>query len=320
MPLYDLQGSSLISYRSSVVPPPDFDQFWTDTLAEMDTAALKVTLCRVDAGLKLFDVFDVTFAGFGNNPIRSWLIHPHNHKHLPVVVKFIGYNGGRGFPQEHLLWPAAGYAVLVMDTRGQGSGWSMGHTGDPVGAGPAQPGFLTRGLLERQFYFYRRVFADACRAVQTAHSIDQLDAERVAVIGASQGGGIALATTGLVPGLRAALIDVPFLCDFPRAVTLAQREPYLEIARYLASHRSDTSIAFETLRYFDGVCFAERATAPALFSVAFMDTICPPSTVYAAFNSYSGTSKSIVEYRFNDHEGGGAAHEERQLEWLASRL
>ncbi|MFJ6677320.1 acetylxylan esterase [Actinosynnema sp. NPDC091369] len=50
---------------------------------------------------------------------------------------------------------------------------------------------------------------------------------------------------------------------------------------------------FATLAYFDGVHFAQRATAPALFSVGLMDPIRPPSTVYAAFNHYAGSDRTM---------------------------
>jgi len=50
-----------------------------------------------------------------------------------------------------------------------------------------------------------------------------------------------------------------------------------------------------------------------------MDNVCPPSTVYAAYNAYAG-DKSIRDYEFNDHEGGGALHELRRLEWLKRLL
>ena len=97
---------------------------------------------------------------------------------------------------------------------------------------------------------------------------------------------------------------------------MATRDPYLEIARYLAVHRGREAEVFHTLSYFDGVHFAARATAPALFSVGLMDTICPPSTVYAAYNAYAG-AKEMARYTFNDHEGGGPFQMERQKDWLA---
>ena len=59
--------------------------------------------------------------------------------------------------------------------------------------------------------------------------------------------------------------------------------------------------------------------APSLFSVALMDEICRPSTVYAAFNEYGGP-KEIVEYPFNDHEGGAGFHDIAKMRWLAARF
>jgi len=75
-----------------------------------------------------FDVYDVSFAGFGGHPIKGWYITPAGGRAERCVVKFIGYGGGRDLPHQHLLWPSTGRAVLVMDTRGQGSSWSMADT------------------------------------------------------------------------------------------------------------------------------------------------------------------------------------------------
>ena len=317
MPFFDLPPAQLTGYRSATSAPADFDDFWKKTLSEAAALPLAARFEPVDVGLKLVEVFDVSFAGFGGHTVRGWFIKPRGASSgLSAVVKFIGYNGGRGFPHEHLLWPSTGRAVLVMDTRGQGSGWSRGETADPVGSEPAQSGFMTRGINDRQNYFYRRVFTDAVRAVAAARSRPEIDPDRIAVCGGSQGGGITLAVAGLDPAVRAAMPDVPFLCDFRRAVGLAARDPYGEISRYLSVHRDRVDSAFATLGYFDGVNFAARARAPALFSVALMDDVCPPSTVYAAYNAYGGP-KAIESYSFNNHEGGGAFQERRQVEWLA---
>ncbi|MBZ0300482.1 MAG: acetylxylan esterase, partial [Anaerolineae bacterium] len=79
---------------------------------------------------------------------------------------------------------------------------------------------------------------------------------------------------------------------------------YSEIANYLKTHRHHVDQVYRTLSYFDGVNFAARISASSLFSVALMDMICPPSTVYAAYNNLRGP-KEIRVYEFNDHEGGG---------------
>ena len=315
MPFPDLWPDKVAGYHSAAVCPRDFDDFWAGTLAEMEALPLNVQFTPVDVGLAVFDVSDVSFAGWGGHEVRGWLIAPKGGAR-DCVVKFIGYNGGRGFPHEHLYWPATGRAVFVMDTRGQGAGWAVGATADPVGSAPSQAGFMTKGIADKDSYFYRRVFSDAVRAVQVVRGMAGI--ERVAVCGGSQGGGIALAVAGLVPGLWGVMPDVPYLCDFARSIVVATRDPYLEIARYLAVHRDQAGRALQTLSYFDGVHFAARATAPALFSVALMDTICPPSSVYGAFNAYTGP-KEIAVYTYNDHEGGGPFQERRQVEWLAGQ-
>jgi cephalosporin-C deacetylase len=235
------------------------------------------------------------------------------------VVQYVGYGGGRGLVHEKTFWASAGYAHFVMDTRGQGSAGSVGETADPHDGAPEYPGVLTRGILDPETYYYRRVYTDAVRAVDAVRQHPRVDPSRVAVAGASQGGAITLAVAALADGLVAAMPDVPFLCDIRRACALSDELPYLELVRYLRIHRDQVERVFATLGYIDAAVLAPLADAPALFSVAMLDTVCPPSTVYSAYNAYGG-SKQIREYAYNDHEGGGPFHEIVQAEWLAGIL
>jgi cephalosporin-C deacetylase len=321
MALFDLPLDQLRTRRSSSVEPADFDQFWTDTLGQARQHDLDARFKKVPTGLRTLDTYDVTFAGFGGHPVKAWFTVPAGTSEpLPVVVEFIGYGGGRSLAHTHMLWASAGFAHFVMDTRGQGGGWSPGDTEDPVGSGPSSPGFLTRGIDDPYEYYYRRVFTDAVRAVEAARSHPLTDASRTAAVGVSQGGGITLAVGGLVPDLAAIAPDVPFLCDFPRAVTITDSPPYREVGVFLSAHRGRKERALETLAYFDGVHFAARGRAPALFSTALEDEVCPPSTVFAAFNAYAGDDKRIEVYDFNGHEGGGPFQQVEQLRWLPFQL
>jgi cephalosporin-C deacetylase len=313
----DLTLDELVSYRPDVGRPDDFDAFWSRTLDEARTHDLDVRAEDVDTPYRTVAVQDVSFSGFGGDRIGAWFTVPRGlDGPLPAVVEFIGYNGGRDLPGESLRWASAGYAHLLVDTRGQGAGWGGGgRTPDPHGSGPATPGFMTRGIDDPETYFYRRVFTDAVRAVEAVRTLPGVDATRVAVQGASQGGGITLAVAGLVPDLVAVMPDVPFLCHFTRALEICDKDPYAELTRYLSVHRRRVDEVLRTLSYFDGVNFARRANAPALFSVALMDLICPPSTVYAAYNHYAG-DKDIEVYHYNDHEGGESYQRQAQIRWL----
>lgn len=316
----DLPLDQLREYRSAAVEPDDFDQFWRSTLGDARGVGGAVSADRARTGMTLVDTYDVRFPGWGRQPVAGWLHVPAGHEGpLPCVVQYLGYGGGRGLPHENVTWALAGYAHFVMDTRGQGSGWSTGVTPDSHGSGPAYPGMMTRGILDPRHYYYRRLITDAVCAIDAVRSMPQVDPERVAVAGASQGGGLAVAAAALAGGVRAALSDVPFLCDMPRGLLTATTGPYLEVVAYLAAHRDDTATALSTLGLADGVHHAKRATMPALFSVALMDTTCPPSTGYAVYHAWAGP-KSIREYAYNAHEGGGAHHVREQLTWLAEQL
>lgn len=317
MAFFDLPLNELQTYKPERTEPVDFDSFWSNTLAESRQYNLNASFQPVDIGLKLVRTFDVTFSGYGGQAVKGWLVLPRQFTNpLPCVVEYIGYGGGRGFVFEWLLWANAGYAHLVMDTRGQGSAWKPGDTPDlPDGANPYYPGFMTQGVLDPKTYYYRRLIVDAVRAIETARSHPEIDPQRIAAAGISQGGGLTLAVSGLVPDLQVAFPDVPFLCHYRRATQITDGYPYQEIAQYLHTHREQETQVFKTLDYFDGENFAVRANARALFSTGLMDTICPPSTVFAAYNHYHGP-KEIKVYTYNNHEGGENFQRTEQLKLL----
>jgi cephalosporin-C deacetylase len=319
--LFDLPLEQLIHYTPEVPLPEDFQTFWDTTLAQSRQYPLSATFTLQPTPLKTVQVYDVSFAGYAGQTVKGWLLHPAAATEpLPCVVEYIGYGGGRGFPIDWLLYSSAGYAHLIMDTRGQGSAWLRGDTPDlpDAPAGGYHPGFMTQGILDKTTYYYRRLMTDAVRAVAAAQSFKLVDPERLAVTGGSQGGGLALAVAGLVPSVKLTLPDVPFLCHFRRATTLVDTAPYNEIRNYLKVHRDKTEAVYRTLSYFDGVNFARQASAKALFSVALMDTVCPPSTVFAAYNHYRG-EKDIRIYEFNNHEGGQSYQNLEKLAWLSAQ-
>ena len=315
---FDLPLDQLQSYFPPRTEPKDFDVFWKETLSQTRAFPLDVHFELLETGLKFLDVFDVVFNGYAGQSIKGWLLVPRNRPEaLPCVVEYIGYGGGRGHPYDWLLWSNIGYAHLIMDVRGQGSTWRSGDTPDsePDGGNPQIPGFMTRGVLDPHKYFYRRVFSDAVRAVEAARSHPSVDARHVAVLGGSQGGGIALAVAGLVPDLAAVMPDVPFLCHMRHATEITDSYPYAEVQNYCKIHRGKIETVFNTLSYFDGVNFAPRAKSPALFSVGLMDEICPPSTVFAAFNYYGGL-KEIMIWPYNHHEGGETLQNVERVRFL----
>ncbi|MBA2382732.1 MAG: acetylxylan esterase [Chloroflexi bacterium] len=320
MTAFDLSLDDLRAYRPDRTEPADFDAFWEATLRTSRAVAGQPTFRPVETPLKAVTVEDVTFTGFAGQPIRGWLLAPAGASgRLPTVVEYIGYGGGRSLPFQWLQWATAGYAHFVMDTRGQGSSWSPGDTPDleAEGAGAGHyPGFVTRGVDRPETWYYRRLLTDAVFALDAARAHRLVDPERLIVTGKSQGGGLALGVAGLVPDVAAAAIDVPFLCHWRRAIAVTDEHPYRELRQYLSIHRDREAAVFATTSYVDGLNFAARASAPALFSVGLMDEVCPPSTVFAAYNHYAGP-KEIRVWPYNGHEAGELEGQSDRYAFLA---
>lgn len=330
MAFFDMDLDQLRSYRPDVREPDDFEDFWRRTLDEASSIDLDVRVSDVDTPQRLVHVQDVTFAGYGGTDVRCWFTVPAGTKTaLPTVVSFLGYSGGRGLPLA-APWVPAGYAHLIMDTRGQGwytpSLFPDTHDEDVLAGDAGVPGLMTRGIGDRDRYYYRRAYVDALRAVQTAHSLELVDSSRVVVQGGSQGGGLSIAAAGLCGmtcvSLAGAMIDVPFLCHFERAIGLTDGFPYGELVTYLASRPHLAEQVLDVLSNFDGVTLGRYAQAPALFSVALMDQVCPPSTVYAAYNWWAANLEETPQtemrvYPYNGHEGGREMQTWECLTWLA---
>jgi len=316
--LSDLALPQLRQYCPDVQEPADFDEFWAGQLATARAHGGEPTFAAADSRVRHAEVLDVTFPGYGGEPVRAWLLDPHERAPgATLVVEFIGYGGGRGDPFDWLTFSCAGYPHLIMDTRGQGGGWRGADTPDLSDNGaPSTPGFMTRGIADPRTYFYTRLFIDAARATDAARRHPAIAGLPLVTTGRSQGGGLAIAAAHLGDDITAALPDVPFLAHPRRAVDVTDTRPYGELAEYCRVHSDQSDQVFTTLSYIDVVNHAKRASAPALFSVGLADAITPPSTIFAAFHHYAGR-KDIAVYPFSGHEGGETRHFLAQLDFLA---
>lgn len=296
MPLVELQ-----KYRPPLTREPEFDAFWEKTRREAEPVPLDPVLEKTEFPVDGVDVYQVTYRGFGDVRVRAWYLEPQERyrrgRLLPGLALFHGYNWGTGPSQEAFFWALQGYAVVAPSCRGQGP-----HTEEGESPSGGTPGWMTKGILDPDTYYYRAVYMDSVRALDFLVSRELVDAGRLGVTGGSQGGALTLAVAALDDRPRAAMADVPFLCCFPRSVEMHSAGPFQELVQFFMRWPEHEERAMQTLSYFDCMNLADRIQCPTLVSVALQDTICPPSGIYAALNRMT-CPLTVAHYSWNGHEG-----------------
>ncbi|PTY03224.1 acetylesterase [Opitutaceae bacterium EW11] len=305
MPLIDKPLPELRKYRGVNPRPADFDAYWRTAQRELDaTAAAPRFTPNTTITPEFAECFDLWFTGVGGARIHAKYLRPRESgKRNPAVLQFHGYSGNSGDWAEKLSWVAAGFCVAALDCRGQG-----GLSEDVGGVkGTTLNGQIIRGLddPDPQKLLFRHIFLDTAQLARVVLALPEVDASRVGAMGASQGGGLTLACAALEPRIKRAAPVYPFLSDYRRVWDLdLAKDAYQEIRTYFRlfdpRHEWEEPV-FEKLGYIDVQNLAPRIKAEVLMFTGLMDTICPPSTQFAAYNKIR-SKKEMVIYPDFAHE------------------
>lgn len=314
-PAVDLSLEKLRVYKPQLTKCRDFDAFWEQMLNESSQYPVNGELVPYDYPVKEVRVYNAYYDGFNGARINGWYILPNNagrDSKVPVIIHYHGYTGSKGYVQEYLKWAIQGYAVFSVNVRGQG-----GITPDPAAYSQGSiTGWMTLGILDKNEYYYRNVYMDCVRAIDFVCSREEIDTGRIGIYGESQGGGLTLAVAGLDKRPKFAMPVYPYLCHFKRAIEMYQEGPYREIFDYFRRFDPEMKTedkVFETLSYFDGMNLATRISCPVLMAITLRDVICPPSTMFAAYNHIT-SEKEVKLYHHHGHEGL-PFHEEAMIEY-----
>ena len=302
--LFDMPLEQLKTYKGKNPRPADFDTFWDRGLAEMRKVDPQVELKRADFQTPFADCFDMYFTGVGGARLHAKLLKPKKTagKH-PAVLMFHGYSGSAGDWLDKLGYPAMGFTVAALDCRGQG-----GLSEDVGGVkGTTLRGHIIRGLDGKpENLLFRQIFLDTAQLAKIVMEMPDVDPRRVGATGGSQGGGLTLACIGLEPRIKRAAPLFPFLCDYKRVWDLdLAKDAYDELKTYFRQfdpHHEREDEIFTKLGYIDVQFLAPRIRAETMMAVSLMDTICPPSSQFAAYNKIKAR-KSLVLYPDFGHEG-----------------
>ncbi|HVF09612.1 MAG TPA: acetylxylan esterase [Abditibacteriaceae bacterium] len=307
MPLIDMPLAELQKYAGRNPRPVDLDEYWEAALAEMRALDSAVELVPHQLNASFAECFDLYFTGAGGARVHAKYLRPKNvAEPHPAVVVLHGYSGSSGDWCGHLAYVAQGFSVAALDCRGQG-----GDSEDVGGVlGNTLHGHIIRGLTnalngQPEKLLFRQIFLDCAQLAGIVMEMPEVDAARVGATGASQGGGLTLACAALEPRLKLAAPIYPFLCDYQRVwemdlATGAYEELRAYFRHFDPLHERHADI-FNCLGYIDNQHLAHRIRAEVLMPVGLMDTICPPSTQFAAYNKIQ-SSKNFVLYPDFGHE------------------
>jgi cephalosporin-C deacetylase len=307
MPSIDMPLEQMRQYKPSLYRESDFQEFWEGTVREAIQQPLNAELIPYGLSSQVIECFAVRFDGYGGGRLAGWYLRPKGKGTFPGLCVYHGYSGRAPRPMDLMAFAAEGICALSLDTRGQ-NGQSQDAAVYDEGH---QMGWMTQGIREPKSYYYRYVYADAVRALELLARRSEVDAERLAITGVSQGGGIALAVAALSERPKLAMPDIPYLCDYRRAIEVAQAGPYLEIPGFLKSFPYLREAATRTLSYYDNLNLAPWIKCRTVISNCLWDDICPPSTIYGVYN-HMMAEKQIEIYPFHKHE---VPYEHREVQF-----
>jgi len=304
MPILDMPLEELLAYRGRTPKPEDFDAYWEEALAEVRSVDPQPELIAAEFTTPAADCFDLYFTGVRGARIHAKYLRPKEAAAPhPAILNFHGYSANSGDWQDKLAFTALGFSYAALDARGQG-----GESEDIGGVkGNTLQGHIIRGLDDDpRNLLFRQIFLDTVQLARVVMGFAEVDADRVAATGWSQGGGLALACSALEPRIRKVAAVYPFLSDYKRVWEMdlaknAYEELQLYFRRFDPQHKREREI-FTRLGYIDIQNLTPRIHAEAMIGVGLMDVVCPPSTQFAAINKLPVKPRLEIYPDFG-HEG-----------------
>lgn len=309
MPLtFDYPFEKLQTYQGINPRPADHDAYWERALAEMRAIDPQIELVPAEFQAPGAECFHLYFTGVGGARIHAKLLQPKNAPaQHPALVMFHGYSGDSGDWADKLAYVGQGFTVAALDCRGQGglSEDSGGVTGNTL------HGHIIRGLEDAlagqpEKLLFRQIFLDTAQLAGIVMGLPGVDPNRVGATGGSQGGALTVACAALEPRIKRAAPVFPFLSDYKRVWEMDQaKDAYSELKEYFRRfdprHEKEAAV-FEQLGYVDIQHLAGRICGEVLWAIGLNDTICPPSTQYAAYNKITAPKSQVIYPDFG-HEG-----------------
>jgi cephalosporin-C deacetylase len=281
------QGTATAAAAAGVEPtkiaptakaPADFEEFWQEQRKELEKVRLdQVVEIWVQESTPTVNVYRVNLASIEGRRVYGWVAAPKGPGPFPAILSLPGA-GVSGIKPDlyHANLGAVAMNIIIHD-------FPVDYPADfyKKQAETTLKNYTRIGWDDRSQNYFRYAILAGVRAVDYLSGRKDVDPKQIAVTGSSQGGGLTLCVSGLDDRVLLAAPNVAGLCDLnARSQGRIDGWPHWGAA---APEKIKEKVE-ATGQYFDAVHFARKFKGKSLHGVGFVDTVCPPSTVYAAFN------------------------------------
>ncbi len=273
----------------------DFKAFWDNSLKELAEVDPDYSMKLIPEYSELdYNVYLVEMKSFGNELIRGYYAQPKREGKFPVIVEYMGYGSSPYIPNRS--WD--GFARFVLSIRGQALNKPENRFGT----------WITYGLDKKEDYYYRGAFMDVIRALDFVCSRPEIDCEKIAVGGGSQGGALSFAAAALDKRVKVAAPYIPFLSDY-RDYFKITHWPKSDFVNYMNDHpEAKWDNIYDLLTYFDIKNLAQWIECPLIMGIGVQDDVCPPHINFAAYNQVQ-SEKQWMAFPDFGHDVGKAYHD-----------
>ena len=271
--------------RPGGIEPADFDAFWKRQREALDRVPMNVRRTPAEVPERYradFDSFDIQLDCLGDRPVSGLLCIPKRAaaRSLAALVNYHGY----GIFSAHQDFSfGTNYVFFNINANGLRNK----QPPDYYKAAQAHLGFYPlRDVGDPEKYYMRFLFLRVLRSLDYIKTLPEWDGHNLVVQGGSQGGAQSLVAAALDPQVSLCWSSYPAFCDLDGR--RARRTPGWPVANNAFLNDNPDVFAWimqRTLGYFDGAFFAARIRCETYLSTGFLDTICSPSSVFAAYNS-----------------------------------
>lgn len=270
--------------------PNDLDAFWESAKAEL--AAIPIDpVISFEETHEYASSYRINFATVDGRRVYGFLSIPDGPGPFPAILTLPPFGTAANLVEPEWTVAERGGALSLTISI---------HNTEPDVEDPLayQPDIIN----DRDSLYYKNAVLAGVRAIDYLQSRADFNGN-LGVSGVSQGGGLAMLIAGVDQRVKilaqsnAALSQhAGFNYDRASGFPYFLRKSSTEVATN--SHFLET---LDATRYIDAVHLAKRFKGPSLHAISYIDSICPPATVFAAFNQMTG-SKVLLHARNLGHD------------------